>query len=140
MAASVYINDCLSKLLIPMNFYHDSRLPHQTSNEFCFLRCQVQGLVAKYIISANENSDSESSLGKPRGQTCQPLENSKREIARKSDVSTKLACNLCARFMTYKISRREIFSSGGRFFAAFQKDNTCYWQKKKEYTASIFRY
>ena len=64
-------------------------------------------------------------------QTCQPPENSKREIARNSDVSTKLACNLRARFKTYKISRREIFSSGGRFFAAFQKDNTCYWQKKR---------
>ena len=64
-------------------------------------------------------------------QTCQPPENSKREIARNSDVSTKLACNLRARFKTFKISRREIFSSGERFFAAFQKDNTCYWQKKK---------
>ena len=64
-------------------------------------------------------------------QTCQPPENSKREIAQNSDVSTKLACNLRARFKTYKISKREIFSSGGRFLAAFQKDNTCYWQKKR---------
>ena len=74
MVASLYINDCISKLLIPMNFYHDSRLPHQTSNEFCFLRRQFQGLVAKYIMSANENSDSESSMGKfsARGYQYEP--------------------------------------------------------------------
>ena len=75
MVASVYINDCLSKLLIPMNFYHDSRLPHETSNElFCFHRRQFQGLVAKYIMSANENSDFESSMGKfsARGYQYEP--------------------------------------------------------------------
>ena len=64
-------------------------------------------------------------------QTCQPPENSKREIARNSDVSTKLACNLSARFKTYKISRREIFSSGGRFFCSFSKRQYLLLAKKR---------
>ena len=65
-------------------------------------------------------------------QTCQPPENSKREIARNSDVSSKLACNLRARFKTYKISRREIFSSGGRFFLQLFKKTILVNGKKKK--------